>query len=219
MKNVRIWFEKKDTARYISHLDLNRCMARAFHKTRLPLWYTQGFNPHVFVSFAMPLSLGMNGVRECMDVRLVEDMDPFLLMQKLNGALPLDIHVYDVTEPVMATHEIAFAHYEIDYDPSPVPAEQAEQTLRDVMGREPLIVEKHTKKGPKEFELAPYLTDWSLRWMENGWLRLSITLPTGLSGGVNPSLVKQAAEKYADLMLFDRPTRTCLYNDKMIPYR
>ena len=77
MKNVRIWFEKKDTARYISHLDLNRCMARAFHKTRLPLWYTQGFNPHVFVSFAMPLSLGMNGVRECMDVRLVEDMDPF----------------------------------------------------------------------------------------------------------------------------------------------
>ena len=218
MKNVRIWFEKRDTARYISHLDLNRCMSRAFHKTRLPLWYTQGFNPHVFVSFAMPLSLGMDGLRECMDVRLLEEMDKATLMEKLNGALPLDIHVYDVTEPVMATHEIAFAHYEISYDPDPVPAGEAEKILRDVMGREELIVEKHTKKGPKDFNLAPYLNDWSLK-TEEGRLHLSITLPIGLSGGVNPSLVKSAAEKYGGLTLFDRTARTCLYNEKMEPYR
>ena len=74
MKNVRVWFEKKNTARYISHLDLNRCMSRAFQKTKLPLWHTQGFHPHIFLTITMPLSLGMSGLRESMDIRLIEEI-------------------------------------------------------------------------------------------------------------------------------------------------
>ena len=70
-KDVRVWFSKTGTARYISHLDLNRCMSRAFHKAKLPLWYTEGFNPHVFLTFAAPLSLGFEGRHESMDIRLI----------------------------------------------------------------------------------------------------------------------------------------------------
>ena len=106
MKTVRVWFEKKDTARYISHLDLNRCMSRAFHKTKLPLWYTQGFHPHVFLTITMPLSLGMIGLRESMDIRLTEEMAGEEIIRRLNTALPLDIHVFDVTEPVMKAKDV-----------------------------------------------------------------------------------------------------------------
>lgn len=42
MKTVRIWFQKRGAARYISHLDLTHCMARAIHRAKIPLWYTQG---------------------------------------------------------------------------------------------------------------------------------------------------------------------------------
>ena len=49
-------------------------MSRAFHKAKLPLWYTEGFNPHVFLTFAAPLSLGFEGRHESMDIRLIEDM-------------------------------------------------------------------------------------------------------------------------------------------------
>ncbi|MBQ2357606.1 MAG: DUF2344 domain-containing protein, partial [Ruminococcus sp.] len=45
MKNVRIWFKKDFECRYISHLDLNRTMLRALHKSRIPIWHTEGFNP------------------------------------------------------------------------------------------------------------------------------------------------------------------------------
>ena len=45
MKNVRIWFEKKGAARYISHLDLTRNMARGLKLSGLPVWYTEGYNP------------------------------------------------------------------------------------------------------------------------------------------------------------------------------
>ena len=65
MKSTRIWFHKFGTAKYISHLDLNRCVARAFHKAKLPMWYTEGFNPHAFVTFALPLSLGVEGPSSC----------------------------------------------------------------------------------------------------------------------------------------------------------
>ena len=53
-KDVRVWFSKTGTARYISHLDLNRCMSRAFHKAKLPLWYTEGFNPVSYTHLTLP---------------------------------------------------------------------------------------------------------------------------------------------------------------------
>ena len=115
LKSTRIWFHKFGTAKYISHLDLNRCVARAFHKAKLPMWYTEGFNPHAFVTFALPLSLGVEGKHESMDIRLLEDMPKEEIIHRLNDALPKDIRVYDVTEPQMKPGKIAYADYEIRY--------------------------------------------------------------------------------------------------------
>ena len=106
MKHVRIWFSKTGTARYISHLDLNRCMDRAMHKAKIPLWYTEGFHPHAFMTFALPLSLFMDGRRESMDIKLEEEMNREELIARLNEALPPDIQIFDVTEPVMKPEKL-----------------------------------------------------------------------------------------------------------------
>ena len=81
-------------------------MSRAFHKAKLPLWYTEGFNPHVFLTFAAPLSLGFEGRHESMDIRLIEDMPYPELIEKLNAGLPHDIRVWAVTEPEMKTRRL-----------------------------------------------------------------------------------------------------------------
>ena len=219
LKTVRVWFEKKDTARYISHLDLNRCMSRAFHKTRLPLWYTQGFHPHVFLTFAMPLSLGMSGLQESMDIRLTEEMAGEEIIQKLNTALPLDIRVYDVTEPVMKACEIAWAEYEIAYDPENATAQEAKAKLESLLQQSEILVTKHTKKGPKEFDIRPYFEGVQLNIREDGWLETRHRLPIRVNGGVNPGLLKLAAEKYLGLELYEQITRIQLYNDKFEPFR
>ena len=215
LKNVRVWFEKKNTARYISHLDLNRCMSRAFQKTKLPLWHTQGFHPHIFLTITMPLSLGMSGLRESMDIRLTEEISNEEIIEKLNGALPLDIRVYDVTEPVMRPSEVAFASYEIDYEPENASAEEAKAKLEELLTREEILVTKHTKKGPKEFDIRPYFQDMQLHIREDGHLTASHRLPISVNGGVNPTLLRDAAARYLDLDLFEHITRTCLYNEKM----
>ncbi len=62
-------------------------MARAIKLSGIPVWYTQGFNPRIYMTFAMPLSLGVSGERECMDIRLTEEIDLEQAAQNLSKFL------------------------------------------------------------------------------------------------------------------------------------
>ena len=73
MIDIRLGFSKTDRAAYISHLDCNRLFQRAFKRSGLPVWYTQGFNPHVYLTFPLPLSLGTESLCETVDFRLTEE--------------------------------------------------------------------------------------------------------------------------------------------------
>ena len=63
MITVRISFKKRDEASYISLLDLQRVMQRVLKRSGLPVWHTLGFNPHIYMTFACPLSLGQESER------------------------------------------------------------------------------------------------------------------------------------------------------------
>lgn len=210
-KDVRVWFSKTGTARYISHLDLNRCMSRAFHKARLPLWYTEGFNPHVFLTFAAPLSLGFEGRHESVDIRLIEEMPYPELIEKLNAGLPHDIRVWAITEPVMKANDIANAEYILRLEAED-PAE-AKAEIQSVLARDEILVEKHTKKGNKTVDIKPYFTDMQYETGE-GELVMIVRLPAGNQGGINPMLFMDAAEKILQKELLVRVERTKLFDAK-----
>ena len=55
MTTVRIFFEKCGEAAYISLLDLQRVFHRMLKMSNLPVYYTQGFNPHIYLSFSIQL--------------------------------------------------------------------------------------------------------------------------------------------------------------------
>ena len=65
-----ITFEKKPRLRHIGHLDLMRAMQRALRRSGLPIAYSNGFNPHIVMSFASALSSGIPGDAELLDVSL-----------------------------------------------------------------------------------------------------------------------------------------------------
>ena len=69
MTTVRIWFTKTGEASYISLLDLQRVMQRSLKRSGLPVWYTLGFNPHIYMTFACPLPLGQESLVESVDVK------------------------------------------------------------------------------------------------------------------------------------------------------
>lgn len=193
MQNVRIWFKKAGTAKYISHLDLTHCMARALKLSGLPVWYTQGFNPRIYMAFAMPLSLGASGERECMDIRLTEEVPFAEIPSRLNARLPQDIQTFAAGEPVHKLDAVAFADYEIRLETAN--AAGLQKQIAALLSRETVCVTKHGKKGDKELDIKPYFRDTAME-ARSGYLLLQIRLPCSVSGGVNPNLLLDALKRY-----------------------
>jgi len=87
-------------ASYISLLDMQRVMQRVLKRSALPVWHTLGFNPHIYMTFACPLSLGQESQCECVDVKTEAENPDFAQWQTaLNAIMPAGIEVYRV-EPV-----------------------------------------------------------------------------------------------------------------------
>ena len=204
MKNVRVWFEKKGSVRYISHLDLTRCMSRGLKLSGLPVWYTEGFNPRIYMTYAMPLSLGVCGERECMDIRLTEDCPLDQVAETVNAHLPRDLRVLGATEPIDKFEDIQFGEYEIALETDDPDA--LEQQLQNLLARETILVLKHTKKGEKEFDIKP---DFSgVQWTkEDPGLVLSLKLPCSMNGSTNPALLLEALKRYENVEPYCSITR------------
>lgn len=189
MQTVRVWFSKTGRAAYISHLDLNRAMSRAVRRAGIPLWYTEGFNRHPYVTFAAPLSLGYEGMRECMDIRLEEEMDMQHLAERLGAVMPEGLTVLAAAPAVEKPGELAAARYRLAFS---CPADP----VRAMLAQDALLVEKRTKKKTfKTVDIRPALADPILE-EEDGRTVLNVTLPCG-EESVNPALVLEAVRRQA----------------------
>ncbi len=219
LKSVRIWFKKDYECRYISHLDLNRTMLRALHKSRIPIWHTEGFNPHPFATFPLPLSLGFRGENECMDVKLEDDNFSFEeIKSRLNPCLPRGIRIFDVTEAVMKAGKIAYASFSIiltsDYE-KPTAICKA---LKDMLLQTTIEVEKKSKKGLKTVDIKQGIKDYNISEFFE-YVKFDVILAAGSSDNVNPSLVVKALEDKLQAEIYSDITRLDLYNSEMELFR
>lgn len=208
---VRVWFTKTGRAKYISHLDLNRCMMRAIQKAKIPLWFTEGFNPHAFITFALPLSLGIDGLRESMDIRLVEEISKEELIEKVNAGLPEDIRIFDVTAPVMKPGKIAYASFTITIEPEDRTAEECVQIVRDLLAQDTVVVKKKSKSGIKDVDIKPFLDVKELR-VDGNNVVIEILLPAGSTQNVNPQLLFAALENFCGTRFYARIVRNDLFD-------
>jgi len=186
LKNVRVWFIKTKSAKYVSHLDLLRCMTRVLKISKLPVWHTEGYNPRIYMTFAMPLSLGFSGEREIMDIRLNEDVPFDKICDVLRAKLPEDIYVTEASEPKMKLEEIGFANYQIDIESKD--SGKIKAKIHEMLDRENLTVIKHGKKGDKEVDIKPHFSDMKIEQINENLLRILVCLPCSVSGGINPNL-------------------------------
>ncbi|MGN1432866.1 MAG: TIGR03936 family radical SAM-associated protein [Ruminococcus sp.] len=219
MKSVRIWFKKDFECRYISHLDLNRCMLRALHKSKLSIWHTEGFNPHPFATFPLPLSLGFRGINECMDVKLEDDNYSFEeIIAKLNECLPRGIQVFDVTEPVMKAGKIAFAEFSIKLSSESKNTTVISEKLSEFFSLDKIEIEKKSKKGLKTIDIKQGIKSFEIK-EKFDFVLLDVILSAGSSDNVNPNLLVTAFEDFSKLSVDADITRIDLYNSDMELFR
>lgn len=203
MRSVRINYSKSGRAIYISHLDLNRMMSRALRRAKLPMWYTEGFNPHPYITFALPLSLGQSSDCEFMDIRIEGDMTNDEVRSRLEEVLPEGFDIISVYEPVHDAKEIAKAMYFVkvifaDENEAKLFAQRAEELVNG----EELIAEKSGKKGHRKVmklvNLIDYIYDIKITSTENA-VNLQCTLAAGNTNNLNPALLVETIEKLLDI--------------------
>lgn len=191
MEPMRVFYQKTDTAKYISHLDINRCFQRAMRRAGIPLWYTEGFNPHAYLTFPLPLALGYESICECVDFRLLEPMAPNEIVDRLNGVLPMGLRAYAAAKPVHKAADIASAAYEVRLVLPNTSAPKAVQILEAFFAQPEIIAMKRTKKGEREISLKEHLHGLAIR-PDGGEVLLCVKLPAGSGLNINPTLVLDA---------------------------
>ncbi len=210
MKLYRAFFEKKDEAIYISHLDLQRVMMRAVKKAGLPVWYTEGFNPHIYMTFALPLSLGQASLCESFDFKSDDLFDFEEGVTALNMALPSGVKVTKIAEAIMKPSDIASADYSIFY------SAQKEDVLDAIsafqMLQETFVTKVSKKKGSTQVDIKPYVQQLTVSTEENG-VDIHVHLPTGTKLNINPALFCTFLENAYKLSQTDADiTRLAIYN-------
>lgn len=155
---LRLLFEKKDCAVWISHLDLMRLFQRAFKRAGLPLKHTQGFNPRPSVSIALPLSVGVESCCELLDFEL-DGLSVCCdeICGKLNETLISGVRVLQVYEDGRKIRDLALmsCRVTLEYD-NGIP-EGAVSGIRSLFEQPSLIVPKKTKNAIQEQDIIPMI--------------------------------------------------------------
>lgn len=199
MRCVRVWFKKMGMSRYVSHLDLMRAMTRTLRRAEVPLWYTEGYNPHPYITFALPLSLGMESICESMDMRIEGDSSNEDIFGMLKNNMPPGIEIIKVSDPLFEPKKITFGEFDIFFDCGDN-SDETVALIDDMLSKDELIVQKLGKKGRhkvlKDINLSEFIKSYSLSSFGER-VKLTVILPAGSTTNVNPSLLADEIQKRA----------------------
>lgn len=155
-------FAKESDIKFISHLDLLRTLQKVVKRSGLPVKYSKGFNPHMSIAIAQPLSVGMYSEGEYMDVEFNEMIDPAVIIEKLNKSVPVGIKIFDAIyvyeelnqkNPPQTMAAIDGAKYciTIKYNNT----EKLSEELEKLLSEEEWTTLKKSKNGEKMVNIKP----------------------------------------------------------------
>ncbi len=195
---IRFKFKKVGKLQYISHLDLVRTMNKILVRSKLPLWYTEGFNPKPKMVFAAPLSIGAESYCEFMDVRLTKRITPEEAMNALNLNMTDEMQVIEAYYPESKFTDMKWLSYSVMIKTNGANAELARRSA-EYLTSEKVEILKHTKSGEALVDIRPLIKDVK-SFYDNGIIKLSAVISADPSAFLNPEyLVKSLREKFGIL--------------------
>lgn len=216
-KTLRVRFEKTGKLQYISHLDLLRTMQSALRRAKVDMVYSEGFNPHMKINFALPLSIRIESVCEFMDIKTEGRTACADVKDALAGNLPEDMKVLEVYEAEGKFTDVKYAGYTIclDYGADSEKGAEIGKTLFSA----PLTVTKKTKKGEREVDIQPMIERVDVRY-EYGCVVIDCRLCADSESYLNPFYLTGALDKAMGFEAFHRRVlRTGVYGEDNKPFR
>ncbi len=190
-------FEKGERIRHIGHLDIQRSVQRGLRRSGLPVAYSQGFNPHILITFASALSTGACGKREIMDVTMAEEVSAEEFVARMNRAMPPEMQVSEA-RAVDAKHPslmgmVRAADYDLMIRDAAIGARLAE-VIPAMMAKDTIPAMRKTKTKLTEVDIKPLIL--SLRGEGN---HLFTTLVLNERESCKPQMLLEALKAAAGI--------------------
>lgn len=192
---VRIKFKKYGALRFIGHLDVMRFFQKAMRRANIPVAFTQGYSPHMIMSFASPLGIGLTSEGEYFDVELTEPISSKAAISQLNAVM---VEGIEVTSFVQIAEEkkmtgmaiVAAADYLVSVKEGTLPENWKEMTEAFVEQHE-ISVLKQTKRSEKMVDIRPLIYKLEVKDHD-----IYMQLAAGSVENLKPDLVMQALLAY-----------------------
>ncbi len=217
----RIEFSKQQAARFVSHLDTMKTLERAIRRGRIPIAFSEGFNPHPKMSFGSALAVGVTSDQEFLDLELSSDWDPAQLQAALSNSLPSGYQVQRVIRVSPGSPSLMSVINRADYLTKirldkPLTEEAFARLINDFLACPEIWVEKKSKRGKKQVNLRPGIYQLTGQ-VEGDALILRMLLQSGSEGNVRPEEVLAALQQFAAIKMDVTAAslhRRALYVDK-----
>lgn len=163
---VRIKFSKQGSTKFIGHLDTMRYFQKAVRRAGLPAAFSEGFSPHMIMSFAAPLGVGVTSQGEYFDMELTRTVPTEEIRQRLDAAMADGFRVISARrvedgKASTAMSLVAAADYRISFRKNRAPENWKEQ-LEKFAAQDSIVVLKKTKKSEREVDIRPFIYELSL---------------------------------------------------------
>lgn len=194
-QRVRIRFAKGEPLKYISHLDMARTWERVFRRARLPVAYSQGYNPRPRFQIAAALPVGVTGRAELLDLWLVELLEPGAVQERLEVALPpgLDVSAVvntDLREPSLQS-QMRAAHYRAVIH-SREPVEEIRIRAQALLDALALPRQRHHKGKMQNYDLRRFIQELMVELGPEGVCTMTMRLQASPQGAGQPGEVLDA---------------------------
>ena len=169
---VRIKFSKVGPMKFVGHLDTMRYFQKAIRRAGLPAAFSGGFSPHMIMSFASPLGVGIESLGEYFDLELAEEenspLDLYALRERLQAAMVEDINVLAMVripegKAQNAMSLVAAADYEIRFRPGRAMKGDISGKMGAFLKEKEIWITKEGKNGERQVDIRPYIYEMEER--------------------------------------------------------
>ena len=168
-----IKFSKESDIKFVAHLDLMRTIQRIMKRSGLPIEYSKGFNPHINLSLAQPLAVGVYSSGDYMDAAFEEELDESVIKEKLNASAPVGIKIFEVKKvkeeqnkkvfKSMAAIDAAKYRIRIKYNN----VDSLNEDMEKLMSAKQWNTIKKSKSGESEVDIKAQIKDFDYRIVDN----------------------------------------------------
>jgi radical SAM-linked protein len=199
---ARFTYCKTGRLRWLGHLNINRALERALRRSRLPVTYSQGFNPHIKLSFAAPLPVGAEGLAELCAVDLDEPVTAREFVARLAPQLFDDLQIGEAQVLLRGRRspfaDLSRACYELDLPyQGPAEARRLMDAVERLQQADSLPVERPTKSQTLQVDIRPHVHTIGVSLESGETARLTMQLSMGEIALAKPGEVLRCL---ADLM-------------------